>query len=112
MELFSDVTEVLIQQPDTIWYGGDTIHLLTATEEQISVTSGDLLGNWNGRQPSCMVGRNVPNRELVIAISGNIFGDPYIGAMGQEFPGITKNEILANNLLRYLKAKAKNPSDI
>ena len=87
--LFAGVETVSAQQPNAIWYGGESLPVLVRAEDVV-VSDGltDLPANWNARELASMAAWHSANGGGVLAISGNYFADPYVGATGIEWPGI------------------------
>ncbi len=114
MELFAGVDKVLVQQPNVIWYSGQAMPLLSASDNEIVVSDQDTLTTWEARECSCVTGWCGERGQVVIAVSGNLIGNPYRGPMGNYWPGIEANERFARNLLSYLKKSCQShgPEDI
>ena len=101
--LFSGIEKVTAQQPNAIWYGGESLPILVGADEGL-VSDGrtDLEVDWNTRELASMAGWQSDNGGGVLAVSGNYLGDHYAGTTGVEWPGIESNPTLAKNVLRYL----------
>ena len=112
--LFGGVDQVQIQQPNAIWYGGDSLPVLVADGPFLTVNAEtDLPSEWNARELACIAAWHGAGFGGVLAVSGNFFGDPYDGPTGLHWPGIEANEQLAQNVMQYLiegRARA-NPED-
>lgn len=101
--LFANVDKVTAQQPNAIWYGGESLPILVGADEGLTSDGRtDFPADWNLREIASFAGWQQENGGSVMAIAGNYFSDPYLGATGVEWPGIDANEQLANNILRYL----------
>jgi hypothetical protein len=105
--LFQGVDEVVLQSPVAIWYGGESLPILCATENEMPVDgTTDLLPNpegkvdpstglpedWNARKLACMAIWYGESDGAVLASAGPGFSDPFIES----------NKGLAANLIRFL----------
>jgi hypothetical protein len=112
-ELLREVDAVLIQQPQAIRFGGDASAVLTLPLDQGGVfdLESDFPANWTSPNITCVALGQGDHDGAVLAISGSIFHDPYIGPSGHAFPGITVNERFAENVLEWLTAPADRVSE-
>ena len=102
--LFDNVEELLIQQPDVIWYTGRAIPLISHPDTFVVDAKTDLhvdIGNRrNVSAVACPYGDGEDIK--VIAINGGLFHEMYEGPVGDVFPGITKNRPFAANIIAWL----------
>jgi hypothetical protein len=103
VRLFAGVESVEAQQPNAIWYGGDSLPVLVASDEYLALNGEtDLPSDWNARELASIAAWHGPDGGGVLAMSGGYVHDPYIGGTGIEWPGIEANEAFARNVLTYL----------
>lgn len=101
--IFAGVNEVLVEDPGAIWYGGESLPVLIATDKHLAVEfSTDTVADWNGRELACMAVWHGPNREAVLFCAGSFFHDQYRGYHGRTVHGIDVNTQLARNVLKFL----------
>lgn len=105
--LLDGVDSVAIQQPSLIRYGGDAMAVLTipVEDEAFRVEDGatDTLRTWTSPAATCVAhGQLDGDAGAVMVVSGGVLGDPYRGALGDHFPGITANRRFAQNILCWL----------
>ena len=104
LRMFVGVDEVLVQQPNAIWYGGESYPFLVGGDDTVSVSDGetDFLVDWNSRELASIAAWHSADGGGVLAIAGNCLTDAYTGITGHSFPGIEANASFAKNLLVYL----------
>jgi len=103
VRLFVSVDEVRIQNPNAIWYGGESLPVLVADDQYLAIDGEtDFPSDWNARELACAAAWHGAKRAGVLAISGGYFEDPFDGATGIHWPGIEVNRQLARNMLEYL----------
>lgn len=103
VRLFGGVEEVEVQQPNAIWYGGESLPVLVADNQYLAINGEtDLPSDWNARELACAAAWHGAGQGGVLAMSGAYFSDPYEGATGVHWPGIEPNMKLARNVLQYL----------
>lgn len=104
--LLEGVDNLVIQQPNVIYYGGRAIPIITLPLRRFRVVDmrTDFSANWTSPELSCLVLSPIVDNGGVLAISCGFTHDPYLGPTGVEFPGISAadNEVLALNILKWL----------
>jgi hypothetical protein len=101
--LFAGVDEVVVEDPGAIWYGGQSLPVLIATDEHLAVEWGTgLVADWNGRELACMAVWHGENAGAVLCCAGRLFHDPHRGYHGRVVHGIDVNTRLARNVLKFL----------
>lgn len=109
--LLKDVEDIVVQQPQLLWYGKDAGPFLVCPTGAELVDSWDLL-KIGPRELACAgiwpVQRE--NRVRVLVLAGGILHNPYQGITGQSFPGITRNQTFARNLINWLANAGPQPS--
>ncbi|MBL8419938.1 MAG: hypothetical protein JNK92_04810 [Dechloromonas sp.] len=106
--LFQGVREVLLQQANGIGCFGIAQTILAIPSDQVKlldVREDSFVGNIPRPELSVVVSSSRSDwRGRVIASSAGLFHDPYVGPLGDQFPGISAgdNAIFARNLLRAI----------
>jgi hypothetical protein len=101
--LFAGVDDVLFEDPGAVWYGGESLPVLIATDKHLAVDwDSDLVADWNGRDLACMAVWHGRNDGAVLFCAGSLFHDPYRGYHGRLVHGIDVNARLGCNVLKFL----------
>jgi len=102
--LLKDVEEIVIQQPQILWYQKDAGPFLVCPKGAELVDSGDLKVDPREREPTCAGIWPVQgaDRPRVLVLAGGVVHDCYQGMTGELFPGITRNRAFARNLIHWL----------
>lgn len=101
--LFAGVDQVCLEDPGAIWYGGESLPVLIATDKHLVVDwDTDLVADWNGREIACMAAWHGDKGGAVLLCAGSLFHDAYIGYHGGIVHGIDVNARLARNVLKFL----------
>jgi hypothetical protein len=105
--LFQGVEHVILEQPVAIWYGGDSLPVLLATEDALPIDAerdllpvpdkpwaeGDALPDaWNARELACMAVWYGENGGAVMASIGPALYDPLL----------KENRRFAENIIKWL----------
>src|SRR5205823_6119836 len=96
-ELFAGTDTLTASGPRVIYYGGNSIPIVTASSAQFIVSEADLPTQDNPRQCACMVGWSGDKGQAIIATHGDPFHESYEGATGVRFDGIEENRRFARN---------------
>jgi hypothetical protein len=108
--LNTGVQSLVVQHPYAIRYQGNTKPVITLPLDRIDITDqrADLHADWTAPDLSCLVLSPVGEEGGLLSISCSLFSDPYVGPMGDEFPGIeaADNKVLASNILKWLGGKS------
>jgi len=112
--LFRGVHQVVLRQPVAIWYGGESLPLLMATETELPIdATTDFLPvpeppsdpqirfppEWNARELACMAVWYGEKGGAVLASVGPVLSDPFID----------QNQVLAANIIAFLAENSKPP---
>lgn len=107
--LNAGVQTLVLQHPYAIRYHGIAIPVLTLPLDRIGITDQrtDLFADWTTPDLSCLVLSPVGESGGLLSISCGLISDPYVGPMGDEFPGIeaADNKVLASNILKWLSGQ-------
>ncbi len=104
--LLAGVQEVAVQQATAIWSSGESSPVLVASDRQLAINADkDLPSDFCGRELACMAVWRGGNGGAVLVVSAGLFYDPYTGPTGVEWPGVSANERLGTNVIRFLCAK-------
>jgi hypothetical protein len=106
--LLAGVDVVVAQQAMAIWCGGESTPVLVAEGNQQGInTEVDLPSEFQAKELACIGAWRGSNGGAVVLIAAGFLYDPYIGSTGIKWPGISVNEKLASNLVRFLIGKSK-----
>ncbi len=112
--LLKEVEDILVQQPNLLWYGKDAgPFLVCPTGAEIVDALTDRVKDVSPRELACagvwpVHGEDAPR---VLVLPGGVVHDAYQGAFGHSFPGIVHNRTFARNLIDWLANAEPHPTE-
>jgi len=104
------VQNVILQHPYAIRYHGKCTPILTLPLDRIEIVDQrtDFGSDWTSPDLSCLVLSPVGENGGLLAMSCGLIRDPYVGVMGDQFPGIeaADNKVLTSNILKWLSGQS------
>ncbi len=99
--IFAGVDQVTVLQPDAIWYGGESLPLLVAAEDDSCVdATTDLPSSWPPCELACFAIWSGTNGGLVLTMAGSVLHDPTTLQIDGYNSGCEINRQFAVNILR------------